>query len=426
MAEREQDACAHETASGRMTSVDLAAAVARFSDAGLLAEGKINLIALDAIVGRLGARWALRRDQIYDHVDRAIQRRLSAQGYHVRISETDFLICQPELGRFSGQAACLQILRDILTHFIGDAAQADDCVHQVTKVSETEIQGLRVRASEVEQGQRMEREASASAPPPRTADQWTPFLASDGRELHVTCNLEPVIELKSFGRIGFRIARRVLVTGSDEALTAAMVRKLSRVDILRIDLATVAHGMDRLRAAESGERQPSLIVPVSFTSLSSQRGRTEIARLLMEAGGLVKRGVICEIDDIEGVPQGAMLQVVSLIRPYCLFVVAHLALGPPAAATVSQLKRSGVQALSVECPQRLSDAAFLRWMKTTIEAARRVVRSTLLYRVASPRHAALAAELGATHASFTKTGTGAIFAQGSSSRRGSPQTFVGK
>ena len=119
----------------------------------------------------------------------------------------------------------------------------------------------------------------------------------------------------------------------------------------------------------------------------------------MQAGGLVKRGVICEISDIEGVPQGALLQVVSLIRPCCIFVVAHLDPSHPVAA-LGQLEGSGVQAVSVECPQRLSDAASLRWMKTTITAARRVVRSTLIYRIASPRQAALAAELGATHASF--------------------------
>jgi hypothetical protein len=39
-------------------------------------------------------------------------------------------------------------------------------------------------------------------------------------------------------------------------------------------------------------------------------------------------------------------------------------------------------------------------MKTTIEAARRIVRSTLLYGLASPRQVAMAAELGATHASL--------------------------
>src|ERR1700761_4259973 len=335
MKQPEHDPCANGEAARRITSVDLAAALDQFSDAGLLTEGKVNLIALDAIVERLGVRWTTRRAQIHDYVDRFIDRRLGSDGYSLRISETDFLICQPEVGRFAGQATCLQILRDVLTHFIGDATLADDCVHQVTKVSTSEIQGTRVRASEVEKGERMEREARealASARPRRTLDRWTPFVASDGRELRVACRLEPVAELKSFRQIGFRIARRVLVAGSDEAGTAEMVRKLSRADIMRIDLAAAARGMEALRAADTGEPPPSLIMPVSFISLSAQRGRSAIAGLLMEARDLVKRGVICEIGDIEGVPQGVMLHVVSLIRPYCLFVVARLDLGPPAGA----------------------------------------------------------------------------------------------
>ena len=373
MEQLEKDRCADGAAARRITSVDLAAALDQFSDAGLLTEGKINLIALDAIVERLGVRWTTRRAQIHDYVGRFIERRLGSDGYHLRISETDFLICQPEVGRFAGQATCLQILRDILTHFIGDATHADDCVHQVTKVSASEIQGARVRASEVEEGERLEREARASARPRRTLDRWTPFIASDGRELRVACRLEPVVELKSFRQIGFRVARRVLAAGSDEAVTAEMVRNLSRADIMRIDLAAAARGMEALRSAATSEPPPSLIMPVSFISLSSQRGRMAIAGLLMEARDLVKRGVICEIGDIEGVPQSVMLHVVSLIRPYCLFVVARIDLGPPATATLAQLRHSGVQALSVESPRGLTDATFLRWMKTTVEAARRVV-----------------------------------------------------
>lgn len=396
---RKQETVQPEPAT-RIMSVDLAVAVERFGDPDLLSEGKVNLISLDAVVERLGARWAQRRDHIQDHVDRTLQRGLGAQGYHLRISETDFLVCQPELGRFSGQAACLQILGEILTHFLGEATQADQFVHQVTKISANAIEAWRVRAIEVEEGEQAERQAqSASQKAGRTLDRWTPFVASDGRELGVTCSLEPVIELKSFGRIGFRMAARVVVIASGETLTPGGIGQLSSADLLRIDLATLARGMERLRAVAGGCRQPSLIAPVSFVTLSSRRGRGEVAKLLMEARGLVKRGVICEIRGIEGVPQGVMLSAISLIRPYCLFVVAHISAAPPAVSTLGQLKRSGMHALSVECPRGLADAAYLRWMKATIEAARAVVRSTLLYGVPSHRHTTLAARLGATHAS---------------------------
>ncbi len=383
-----------------MASVDLGSALDPFTDAGLLAAGKVNLIALDAIVERLGPRWALRRDQIHEHVDRTLQRRLPSSGYHVRVSETDFLICQPGLGRFAGQAACLRLLREILTYFIGDGAQADAGVLQVTQVSATEIQGSKVRVCDVEQGECMER--AAGAPEPRAMNRWTPFVAADGRELSVTCDLAPVFELRSFGRIGCRMVRKVRVVGSDEVLTAAMVRALPQGDILRIDLATVAHGINQLEKAERDERQPSLIIPVTFTSLSSQRGRTKIAGLLMDVRCRVERGVICQIGDIEGVPECSLSQVVALIRPYCLLVIAHIDSGTATAATLSRLKRSGLQGLSVDCPRALSEEAMVRWMTTTLQAVRQVVRSALLYGVASPRHAAFAAQLGATHASIVQ------------------------
>lgn len=396
MAEQELSAGALGATSGRIASMDLGTALDPFADAGLLASGRVNLIALDAIVDRLGPRWVLRCDQVHEHADRTIRRHLQSRGFHVRVSDTDFLICQPELGRFSGQASCLQMLREILTHFIGDGELATAGVLQVTKVSPTEIQGSRVNAYEVEQGERTER--ADNKPQAPGLRRWTPFVASDGRELSVTCTLEPVYELRSFGRIGYRMVRRVQAVSSGEVLTAAMLRALPPGDILRVDLATVAHGLNRIEAADEDKRQPSLIIPVSFTSVTSQRGRTEIARLLVDIRNRVDRGVICQIGDVEGVPECSLNQVITHIRPFCLFVIAHLEPGV-STTTLDRLRRSALQGVSVDCPPPRSEAELLRWMETTLKAVRRVVRSALVYNLASPRHAAFAAQLGATHAS---------------------------
>ena len=113
--------------------------------------------------------------------------------------------------------------------------------------------------------------------------------------------LEPVFELRGYGRIGNRIARRVIRTGEEEVLTPTELQNLSRADIERIDLATIARGLGRLRAEGSGERQLSLIIPVSFISLSHRGGRAALAGLLREAKELVQTGVIVEVCDIEGV-----------------------------------------------------------------------------------------------------------------------------
>jgi len=396
---------ARESASvRRLMSVGQSSQLEQFNDPALLSEGRVNVIALDAVVARLGERWQQRQAQVHDHVERTLQKHLGTQGYFLRVSDTDFLICQPELGRFSGQAACLRYLREILHHFMGDSAEADECVHQVTKMDGSEMKAQKVDARHVERLEvveqaEMSKAAQAEAERAKSMDRWSPFVASDGREVRVSCSLEPVFELKNFGRIGFRMARRVLVVGTDEEVPPAAVNNLSRADILRIDLATIARGMDRLRSDNAGERHPSLIVPVSFINLSNQQARAQIVALLKEASALVKQGVICEICDIEGVPQGAMLSAVSLIRPFSLFVVGRLSTTPPLSSVLAQLKGAGLQALSMECPRDLSEPEFMAWSKATIEAAKRICKSVLVYRTDSARGAGMAGLLGATHAS---------------------------
>jgi hypothetical protein len=390
-----------------MASTDLSTSLERFDDPALLDEGKVAVISLDAIVERLGARWPQRRDQVYDHAEKTLEKYLGLHGYFARISEADYLICQPELGRFSAQAACLRYLREIFQYFLGDAKPADNGVHHVTKVFPEGVTAAKVdarhveREEEVEQAERRQAalDAEELASKAATMDQWSPFVASDGRELRVTCNLEPVLELKTFGRIGFRMARRVLVVGSGDALTAAQVANLSSADILKIDLATIARGLDRVKSNQADGPQLSLIIPVSHVSLSSQRARTQIVVALKTAGGMVKRGVICEISDIEGVPQGALLSAASLIRPFSLFVVGRLNVAPPTSSTVAQLKGAGLQALSVECPARQTEGEFMDWAKVTIDTAKQVAKSVLVYQASSSRDAGLAGLLGATHAS---------------------------
>lgn len=389
-----------EADASRMMSADLGSALEKFDDPELLREGKVNIIALDAVVERMGSKWALRKDQVYDHVEKTLEKYIGLQGSFLRVSETDFLICQPSLGKFANQASCLRYLREILSHFLGEAHLADDGVHGVSKLGHGVLQANRIDARQAEvaevreEAERKEEEAKAA---PATMDQWSPFVASDGREVRVSCSLEPVFELKHFGRIGFRMARKVLVVETEEELTPQQIANLSRADILRIDMATIARGLDRMRFEGAGERQPSLILPVSYVSLSSQKGRAEIANMFKEAKSLVQRGVICEVCDIEGVPQVALLEAVSLIRPYSIFVVGRLTVTPPQA--VGSLKGAGLQALSCECPPHMGEAEFMGWAKATLDGAKAVAKSFLMYRTDSARTAGLAGLLGATHAS---------------------------
>src|SRR4051812_29139070 len=105
----------------RLLSPGVEAALEQFSNPEVLAAGKVTLTALDPIKARCGERWPMRREPVYEHVQGVLDRQLGIGSYHLRISDTDVLVCQPELSRLAGQAACLRLLRDILSHFLGPA-----------------------------------------------------------------------------------------------------------------------------------------------------------------------------------------------------------------------------------------------------------------------------------------------------------------
>jgi hypothetical protein len=233
----------------------------------------------------------------------------------------------------------------------------------------------------------------------RPVDRSAPFISTDGRLLRVSASLEPIYELKSFTRIGFRMIRRIIAVSSGEVLTPREVAALPSADLVRADLATITRGVDRLKIEDGGEQQLSLIVPVSFSSLASHRGRTEVVAPIKEASHLVKLGVICEITDIEGVPQNALLDVTSLVRPLSLLVVGRLTNPTPSA--IARLAGAGFQALSFECPPAaVGDAEFMGWATSMVTAARKVVRSVLVYRAGTTKRAGALASLGATHVSL--------------------------
>ena len=231
-------------------------------------------------------------------------------------------------------------------------------------------------------------------------DRWSPFVSNDGRNLRVSATLEPVFELKGFTRIGFRMIRRVIVMdhrGEDE-LSSQQIAQLPTADLLRIDLATIARGIGRLQS--ESERQLSLIVPLSYTSLSTLKGRMELVQALKEAGALVRLGVICEIGDIEGVPQSALLMATSVVKPFSLLVVGRLT--SPSHSVISRIEGAGLQALSFDCPPGLSDPEFQAWASTTLAMSKRIARAALVYRAGSPKRAGLLASLGATHVSLSE------------------------
>lgn len=382
----------------RFSSDDLGALLERFQASGMLEEGRINLIGLDAIADRLGDRWEARREQVYQHVERTLSKHVESGGFFQRVSATDYLVVQPELGKFGGQASCMLYLRDLLAHFLGGAAPEALDVLEVTSLS-----GGRIFAAEIDRAYAFEAARTEPRVTPLETDTlpqaWNPFIAADGRTLRVSCALEPVFELKAFKQIGFRITRRVLAMPSEAPLNAQDLRNLTTADVERVDLATIARGVSRLRAEQGNAKQPTLFLPVSYATLASQRGRGPLIARFKDATAGVEKGLVGEICDIEGVPGSALSAVTVLIKPFCLIVVGKLR--DPPARTPEHLSNVRLQGVAFEAGQHPTDQAeFLAWAERAVANARKVTRSVIIHGLLGPEYLGLAGLAGASHASL--------------------------
>jgi hypothetical protein len=399
-AEAEADTTEPGGSALQLTDAGLAAILDQFQASPLLSSGKVNVIGLDAISERMGDRWKVRRDLVHEHADNVLRRQLGPSSIVQRISATEIIVAQPDVSRFAGQVRCLNGLREIFRHFLGEARVIDLKVHEVTRITSTGVFGQRldvtaIDAAEPEQVRAVSVLGGAEEPPPASLDRWTPFASSTGRQIGVSCSLEPLMQLKSSARIGYRVTRRVFQLPSHAPLLAQDLEALAPADLEKIDLATIARGIDRARVRDGQEKPPTLILPASFTTLHNRRIRPMVVALLEHARDAVRHGLIVEISGIDGAPAAALHEAISAVRPLCLHVIGRLSDGLD--QDVRFLKGAGLDGLSVRSPPTDGDAQFVGWAKGFVVAATRIARALFVYDVAGIGRVKLAESLGVTH-----------------------------
>lgn len=384
---------------------DASSALERFSDPALLNRGVVSLIGLDAIIDALGERWPARREQVYAHVDRTLAKAVEPGGYHIRVSETDYLVVRPDLSRFAAQAASLTFLRDLLQHFLGAAAPTVINIRQVTRLDGEMIEAEPVDVAALAIAEAAERAAAAtaenateSAPAPLFSEQrWNPFVAADGRMLHVSCVLEPLFELKGFTQVGFRMRRKVTDAGG-AILSEKQLSLLASIDIERVDMATIARGVSRC-LSQSNDKEPTLMVPLSYVTMSSQRGRLAVVEALEIAARAVRQGLVAELTDVDLAASGAVLAATNLLKPYCRVLTGGLS--TPPISPLEHLRHVGLHGLSFDgSGGPVGHGPFKRWAEARIRTAKLVARSVVIHGLPDASHAALAGLVGASHASL--------------------------
>ncbi len=366
---------------------------------GLLAEGKAHIISLAAVRTAFGARWSERKSLVWEMTNAQIRRRIGARDFSARLNDTDFLIITLSLEPGPARVLAARVLQDVLNHFLGVSEPAHITIRVVCGFSEGELSCRDLTVTEVAS-------ILADNPSPSTPSAHSTLVTSedadgaallDGRRLRFSSSVDPIIDLVKWAVAGQRIEPKIQFQDSLVSLTLAERRQLPAKAVQTIDMSTLKRALGRLTSGESVASKPSLIITVSFLTLSNTAARTA---LLVEASrqrALMTQAIIWEITDFEeGLPIGRLEECAVMLKPFCRSVFARR---QGSAGSGKFHKALGIHGLVVQPPlEMMPQEDLMNWLVNMGRAMENQAPTLIATNLPSRSVLPVASAAGFTHA----------------------------
>lgn len=220
-----------------------------------------------------------------------------------------------------------------------------------------------------------------------------PLVTRARRELIITLAAQPVFDLEKSRPVSRRIRRTIRHRGGEEALAAFGRRTLEVVDLKRIDMHCLKHGLDLLRLGPDD----SGIIPAFWRTVASSRGR--FALLCTELQHAAQPGTLLVevMGGLEQAPVETINEAISHFETSALGVILHVA---PDVSVARRLVSVRAHCIAIDFAGVAHENA-RDWQPASelIRAARDACPQVLLLNLRPDR--GLAAHMaGATHAVF--------------------------
>lgn len=388
----------------RLNAADVAAVLERFGGHDLMGRGAVNIISLAAIRDRSGERWPRKQPDVWAYVERKLAEHLTYQDLAQRVGETDYLIAMTSEEGVAAQAVALKVLEEVLMHFLGAAEPRDMAVRAVTALKDGEVSCAPLDPVFILQTRT--REAAPATPAvrpdvdPDELRKRNPFSfhAAAGMALRIDFAVEDLQSLKHGVTAALRIEPTVTDVATGRVIPAHAFGKLPDADLLKIDQATLDFAALFLPRVV-GQGQPALIVPVSFRTMATSKGRSLLINCAGAAAGRVKASVMLELVDIDrGAPLARLIEVVGLLKSVCRGVFARVQPARDAMAPLEGVRLMGVTLDAADLPG--PDSRIATQILEFGRQARGLAPALAVLGLASDGFFAVAETAGLTHASL--------------------------
>ncbi|PIB96795.1 hypothetical protein [Caulobacter sp. X] len=378
----------------------------RLAGTDLVARGSVNVISVKTIRMWAGDWWSQKRADVWTYVERKLAEHLDRNDLRARISESEFLIATNNEHGLAAQATSVRILEDVLTHLLGAADPADLGIRSVVSVEAGQAVCKRIDPTVI-LAARARRDSERSpvriAVDPADEARRTPvaFTTAAGAALRVDFTLEHVVNLRRNITTAVRIEPMVTHLASGRQASARALTKLSDRDVAFIDESTLKYAAVFARSAQ-GPHTPELILPASFRTLGTQRGRDLLTGTAGLSLGLLRGGIMIELVDVtRGTPAGRLLEVVGLLRALTHGVIARV---PPDREALRVLRDARLAGLALDASDLTGEAGKIAMdIMAFGRDARGLAATTILQGLPAEGYFAAAETAGLSHASLRAT-----------------------
>ncbi len=146
------------------------------------------------------------------------------------------------------------------------------------------------------------------------------------------------------------------------------------------------------------QRKMLMVVPAAFSTFASARARGRVTQEVAKAAAEMGLKVLFEVRGLDGVPPHRVLEIVSMIKPFCMTVVGSVNAERKA---ISALSKCGLSGVCIEYDGvKRDDDALKEYLSTLSAAAKASAGACMVQGFDNYRQMAVARLSGVTHASI--------------------------
>ena len=405
---------------GRETIVlqheDAVEVIERLRETRVDTTGHAFLLKLDTLIVRLGAKWEQKSDLVFEHLKTGFERQYEEPNWCIGINGDAWLALLPTIGSRKGALAVTEIWRELCGFFVGDMSSVEVPLYEVraedvdritvkpvdlkTWFDAPEDEGGPIKArggafQAAAEGADAEGGAAAKAQRPMMVAATVSY---GGRNLKIASSIEPLFEMKKMAMIGHRLEGLVMENLDNTLLDRKALANLDWGLREQVDVINVEQGLKLLRMRSAEQRKMLMVVPAAFSTFASNRARAKITQDVARASAEMGLKVLFEVRGLDGVPPHRVLEIVSLIKPFCMTAVGSVSADRKA---ISALTKCGLSGVCVEYDGVKRDEEGLKEHLSMLSAAAKAsAGACMIQGFDNYRQMAVARLAGVTHASI--------------------------